>query len=177
MSVPIPILLIFFLDARLYLIGTASGGQGTARKYVSNSESGVVSISRKPSPSQNPGADRGRIFSDAASERQRVQSTQGRRECADLFLELLAKQRDLFSRPHGPHFTVEQVMTFHPQGGLRHSPSDQSRPTRIRRSESPASNSANLMLDEPPWIVRMQGNAVVMSQRLSFLRHAPGDRR
>ena len=28
-------------------------------------------------------------------------------------------------------------------------------PSRIRRSESPASNSANLMLDEPPLIVRM----------------------
>src|ERR1035437_2703432 len=28
---------------------------------------------------------------------------------------------------------------------------------RIRRSESPASNSANLMLDEPPLIVRMRG--------------------
>ena len=32
-------------------------------------------------------------------------------------------------------------------------------PSRIRRSESPASNSANLMLDEPPLIVRMRGLA------------------
>ena len=30
-------------------------------------------------------------------------------------------------------------------------------PSRIRRSESPASNSANLMLDEPPLMVRMRG--------------------
>src|ERR1019366_8706402 len=30
-------------------------------------------------------------------------------------------------------------------------------PSRIRRSESPASNNANLMLDEPPLIVRMRG--------------------
>jgi hypothetical protein len=32
-------------------------------------------------------------------------------------------------------------------------------PARIRRSEPPASNSANLMLDEPPLIVRMRGLA------------------
>ena len=32
-------------------------------------------------------------------------------------------------------------------------------PCRIRRSESAASNSANLMLDEPPLIVRMRGLA------------------
>jgi hypothetical protein len=35
-------------------------------------------------------------------------------------------------------------------------------PSRIRRSESPASNTANLMLDEPPLIVRMRGLAGFM---------------
>ena len=49
-------------------------------------------------------------------------------------------------------------------------------PSRIRRSESPASNSANLMLDEPPLIVRMlevagfmnDSFAIIQSERSQF---------
>jgi hypothetical protein len=37
------------------------------------------------------------------------------------------------------------------------SPIPSTAPARIRRSESPASNNANLMLEEPPLIVRMRG--------------------
>ena len=74
--------------------------------------------SKKSQPVANPGADRGRILSDATSEHQRVQSAQRRRECADPFLDLVAKQRDRFSRPHVLRFTVEQVT--HVGTGLRH---------------------------------------------------------
>src|SRR5664279_3412769 len=50
-------------------------------------------------------------------------------------------------------------------------------PSRILRSESPASNSANLMLDEPPLIVRMRalagfmdGSFVILQSERSQLR-------
>src|SRR5208337_3159973 len=54
-------------------------------------------------------------------------------------------------------------------------------PSRIRWSESPASNSANLMLDEPPLMVRMRGLACFMdgsfvipqSERSQFLARGP----
>src|SRR5450830_2059958 len=36
-------------------------------------------------------------------------------------------------------------------------------PSRILRSESPASNSANLMLDEPPFIVRTENDSRLVS--------------
>ena len=62
--------------------------------------------SKESQPIADPGADRGRILSDAASEHQRVQSAQRRRECADPFLDLVAKQRDRFSRPHVLRFTA-----------------------------------------------------------------------
>jgi len=54
----------------------------------------------------------------ATSEYQRVHSGQRRRECADPFLDLVAKQRDRFSRSHVLRFTVEQVA--HVGTGLRH---------------------------------------------------------
>ena len=69
-------------------------------------------------PFANPGADRGRMLSDATGEHQRVQSAQRRREGADPFLDLVAKQRHRFSRPHVLRFTVEQVT--HVGTGLRH---------------------------------------------------------
>ena len=50
--------------------------------------------SKESQPIANPGADHGPLLSDAASEHQRVQSPQRRRECADPFLDLVAKQRD-----------------------------------------------------------------------------------
>ena len=65
----------------------------------------------------NPGADRGRVLADAAGEHQRVQSAQRRGEGADPFLDLVAKQRDRFGRPHVLRFTVEQVA--HVGTGLR----------------------------------------------------------
>src|SRR5664279_5284803 len=43
-------------------------------------------------------------------------------------------------------------------------------PSRIRRSESPASNSANLMLDEPPLMVRMRGLADFMADAFVMLQ-------
>ena len=73
---------------------------------------------REAQPVADPRADQRRVFSDAASEHQRVQSAQRRRECADPFLDLVAKQRDRFSRPHVLRFTVEQVA--HVGTGLRH---------------------------------------------------------
>src|ERR1035438_5988127 len=54
-------------------------------------------------------------------------------------------------------------------------------PSKIRRGESPASNSANLMLDEPPLIVRMRGLAgfmdvffvILQSERSEFHARRP----
>ena len=66
----------------------------------------------------DPLADERRVFADAAGEHQRVQSAQRRREGADPFLGLVAKQRDRFRRPHVLRFTVEQVT--HVGTGLRH---------------------------------------------------------
>ena len=43
-------------------------------------------------------------------------------------------------------------------------------PSRIRRNESPASNSANLMLDEPPLIVRMCGLVGFMDNSFVILQ-------
>ena len=65
--------------------------------------------SEESQPITNAGADRGRVLADAASEHQRVQSAQRRRECADPFLYLVAKQRDRFSRPQVLRFVVQQV--------------------------------------------------------------------
>jgi hypothetical protein len=64
---------------------------------------------KKSQPFANPRSDRGRILANATSEYQRVQSAQRSREGADLFLDLVAKQRDRFRRPHVPRFTVEQA--------------------------------------------------------------------
>jgi hypothetical protein len=47
--------------------------------------------SKESQPIANPGADRGRVLTDAASKNQRVDSAQRRRECADPFLDLVAK--------------------------------------------------------------------------------------
>ena len=66
--------------------------------------------SKKSQPIADPGADYGSILADATREHQRVQSAQRRRECADPFLDLVAKQRDRFSRPHVLRFTIEQVV-------------------------------------------------------------------
>ncbi len=65
--------------------------------------------SKKPQPIANPAADRGRILSDAAREDQRIQSTQRRRECANPFLDLVAEQRDRFSRSHVLRLVLQQV--------------------------------------------------------------------
>ena len=62
---------------------------------------------QKSQPFADPGTDRGRVLSDATSEHQRVQSAQRRRECADPFLDLVAKQRDRFSRPHVLRFAAD----------------------------------------------------------------------
>src|ERR1051325_3576715 len=61
------------------------------------------------------------------------------------------------------------------------SPIRSSSPSRTRRRESPTSNSANLMLDEPPLIVRMRALAGfiadpfdwVQSQRCQFRARGP----
>ncbi len=74
--------------------------------------------SKETQPIANPAADLGRVFPDAASEHQRLQSAQRRRECADPFFDLVAKQRDRFSRPHILRFTFEQVT--HVGTGFRH---------------------------------------------------------
>ena len=58
------------------------------------------------------------VLADAAGEHQRVQSAQRRRECADPFLCLVAKQRDRFGRPNILRFALEQVA--HVGTGLRH---------------------------------------------------------
>jgi hypothetical protein len=73
--------------------------------------------SKEAQPIANPGADHGRVLSYATSEYERVQSAQRRCECADPFLDLVAKQRDRVSRPHVRRFTVEQVT--HVGTGLR----------------------------------------------------------
>ncbi len=75
--------------------------------------------SKESQPIANPGADRGRILSYSACEHQRIQSAQRRRECADPFFDLVAKQRDRLSCPHILRFTFEQVT--HVGTGLRHS--------------------------------------------------------
>jgi hypothetical protein len=67
--------------------------------------------SKEFQPSANPGADRGRILADATSEDERVQPAQRRRECADPFLDLVAKQRDRFSRPYVVRFTQSSPKT------------------------------------------------------------------
>ena len=56
-------------------------------------------------PIANPGADRGRILSDATRKHQRVQSAERRSEGADPFLRLVAEQRHGFGRPHVLRFT------------------------------------------------------------------------
>ena len=76
------------------------------------------SIPKNSEPLANPGADHGSVFADASCEHQRVQSTECRRECADPFLDLVAKQRDRLGRPHVLRFMVEQVA--HIGTGLRH---------------------------------------------------------
>src|SRR3984893_4525440 len=65
--------------------------------------------SKEAQPIANPGADHGRVLSYATSEYERIQSAQRRCECADPFLDLVAKQRDRVSRPHVRRFTVEHV--------------------------------------------------------------------
>jgi hypothetical protein len=47
-------------------------------------------------------------------------------------------------------------------------------PSRIRRSEPPASKSANLMLDDPPLIVRMRGLAGFMDDSFVIPQSASG---
>jgi len=56
---------------------------------------------------------RGRIFSDAAREYQRIQSAQGRRESADPFLDLVAKQRELDARRAAINCQDEWTIRFH----------------------------------------------------------------
>jgi hypothetical protein len=59
-------------------------------------------------------------------------------------------------RRHQPRKVVRLVQAFYPQGGFRQSnPLDYA--LQNPWSGSPASDSANLMLDEPPLIVRMRG--------------------
>jgi len=62
------------------------------------------SIPRNPSPIADPGPDYGCVLADAAREHQRVQPTQSRSECADPFLDLVAKERNRLSSPAGPAF-------------------------------------------------------------------------
>ena len=64
---------------------------------------------KKSQPVTNPGPDRGRILSDATGEHQRIQSTQRRRECANPFLDLVAKQCYRFSRSHVLLLVLQQV--------------------------------------------------------------------
>ena len=57
----------------------------------------------------DPGADYGRVFSDAASKHQCIYAAECSRERADPFLDLVAKQRDRFSGTPILSFTGEQV--------------------------------------------------------------------
>ena len=68
------------------------------------------SMPRKPSPVADPRSDGRRVFTDAPCEDQRVQAAERRREGPDPFLDLVAKERDRFSRSDVMRFTAEQVM-------------------------------------------------------------------
>ena len=66
-----------------------------------------------------------------------------------------ARPRGVVRRVNGRR-SFRRGGTFHPQGGLRRFRSARFA-VEVLRGGSPASNSANLMLDEPPLIVRTVG--------------------
>jgi len=78
-------------------------------------------------------------------------------------------------RPHWPGQIVRLIQAFDPEHGVRKSNPIDRAFQNPRRSESPASNSANLMLDEPPLIVRMHGLVGFVKAPSSF-REVLGER-
>jgi hypothetical protein len=65
--------------------------------------------SKESQPIANPGANSGSVLTDAAREHQCVESAESRRECANPFLDLVAKQSHGFRRPHVLLFALQQV--------------------------------------------------------------------
>jgi hypothetical protein len=110
----------------------------------------------------DPGADGGRVLSDATREYQCVESTQRRREGADPFLDLVAKQRDrrcLICCRYRVRKVVRRVDVPFERNMASGSPILSITLTNTCPSTPPVSNSATLILDEPPLIVRMCGSA------------------
>ena len=67
------------------------------------------SIPRKPRPSQIRSRIGWGVFANASCKDERVEAAERRRKGTDPFFHLITKQRDRFSRPHVPRFTVKQV--------------------------------------------------------------------